>query len=298
MDGIIVVDKPSGPTSAEIVRRVKSRLGKRVRVGHLGTLDPFATGLLPVLVGEGTKLAPFLQDGEKEYEGLIGLGVETDTLDRTGEVARTAPVPALEAERLAEVAARFTGEIEQTPPIFSAIKREGTPLYRLARRGDEVEPPPPRLVRIMRLELAAADARTLRFGVVCSRGMYVRSLARDIGLALGSAAHLAELRRIRSGNFTIEQAQPLDRVIAAIEAGGNAGLIGLRQAMLDAPEVEIDVATERRLRHGDSRALDGLAPAGAKLFKVIARGELAAIANTTSRVTSTIARIFGAGPLT
>jgi tRNA pseudouridine55 synthase len=295
MDGIIVIDKPSGPTSAEIVRRVKSRLGKRVRVGHLGTLDPFATGVLPVLIGEGTKLAPFLQEGDKEYQGLIALGIETDTLDRTGEVVRTAPVPALDAERLAELAARFTGEIEQTPPIFSAIKRQGTPLYRLARRGGEVEPPPPRRVRIMRLELGAADARTLRFSLVCSPGMYVRSLARDIGLALGSAAHLAELRRVRSGSFTIGQARPLDQVIAAIEAGADAGLIGLRQAMLDAPEVEVDAATERRLRHGDSRALDGLAPAGAKLFKVIARGELAAIANTTSRVTATIARIFGGG---
>jgi len=296
MDGIIIIDKPSGPTSAEIVRRVKSRLGKRVRVGHLGTLDPFATGVLPVLVGEGTKLAPFLQEGEKEYEGMIALGVETDTLDRTGEVVRTVAVPALEAERLAQVAAQFTGEIEQTPPIFSAIKREGTPLHRLARRGDEVEAPPPRRVRIMRLELEADDARSLRIRVVCSPGMYVRSLARDIGLALGSAAHLGELRRVRNGSFTIGQAQPLERVIAAMEAGTDAGLIGLRQAMQDAPEVEVDAATERRLRHGDSRALDGLAPTGAKLFKVIARGELAAIANTTSRVTATIARIFGDGP--
>ncbi len=295
MDGIIIIDKPSGPTSAEIVRRVKSRLGKRARVGHLGTLDPFATGVLPVLIGEGTKLAPFLQEGEKEYQGLIALGVETDTLDRTGGVVRTAPLPALNADRLAELAAQFTGEIEQTPPIFSAIKREGTPLYRLARRGGEVEPPPPRRVRIVRLELGVADASTLCFSVLCSPGMYVRSLARDIGVALGSAAHLAELRRVRSGSFTIAQAQPLDRVIAAMEAGTDPGLIGLRQAILDAPEVEVDAATERRLRHGDSRALDGLAPPGAKLFKVIARGELAAIANTTSRVTATIARIFGDG---
>src|SRR5713101_4095744 len=127
MDGVVVIDKPAGPTSAEIVRQLKARLGKRTRVGHLGTLDPFATGVLPILIGEGTKLAPFLQEGEKEYAGSIKLGAETDTLDRTGEVMRTAAIPALDPARLSAVAAEFTGLIEQTPPIFSAIKRAGVP---------------------------------------------------------------------------------------------------------------------------------------------------------------------------
>lgn len=293
MDGIILIDKPSGPTSAEIVRLVKWRLGKRARVGHLGTLDPFATGLLPILVGEGTKLAPFLQEGIKEYEGIIALGIETDTLDRTGDVVRTAEIPACAPADLAQVASRFTGEIDQVPPVFSAIKRGGTPLYKLARRGDEVEPPPLRKVTITRLALEAMDADALRFSVQCSSGMYVRSLARDIGLALQSAAHLKELRRVRNGSFTIAQARPLDLVIASLEAGQDGGLIGLRGALAEAPEVEVDAAIERRLRNGDSRALDGLAPSGASLFKVIARGELAAIAKPTSRVTATIARVFG-----
>jgi tRNA pseudouridine55 synthase len=293
MDGIILIDKPSGPTSAEIVRLVKWRLGKRARVGHLGTLDPFATGLLPILVGEGTKLAPFLQEGIKEYEGIMALGLETDTLDRTGEVVRTADLPACAPADLAQVASRFTGEIDQAPPVFSAIKRGGTPLYKLARRGDDVEPPPPRKVTITHLALEAMDADALRFSVQCSSGMYVRSLARDIGLALQSAAHLKELRRVRNGSFTIAQARPLDLVIASLEAGQDGGLIGLRGALAEAPEVEVDAATERRLRNGDSRALDGLAPHGASLFKVIARGELAAIAKPTSRVTAAIARVFG-----
>src|ERR1700716_1697374 len=122
MHGIIVIDKPAGPTSAEVVRLIKSRLGRAVRVGHLGTLDPFATGVLPILIGEGTKLAPFLQEGEKEYAGLIKLGAETDTLDRTGALVRTAAAPMLEAALLDEIATQFTGVIEQTPPIFSAIK--------------------------------------------------------------------------------------------------------------------------------------------------------------------------------
>jgi len=293
MDGVIVVDKPSGPTSAEIVRRIKSRLGRRARVGHLGTLDPFATGVLPVLVGEGTKLAPFLQEGHKEYQCIIAIGVESDTIDRTGAVVRTAAVPALGEARLAEVAAQFTGELEQTPPIFSAIKRDGVRLYRLARRGGEVAPPPPRKVKIMRLTLRPIDGAALGFSVMCSPGMYVRSLARDIGVALGSVAHLAELCRVRSGTFTIDQTRPFDQVMAALEAGSDPGLIGLRQAIKDAPEVEVDAAIEQRLRHGDSRVLDGLAPAGAILFKVVARGELAAIAKATSRVTATIARVFG-----
>src|SRR5690348_3972653 len=140
MDGILLIDKPGGITSAEVVRRIKARV-RPSRVGHLGTLDPFATGLLPILVGEGTKLAPFLQDGEKQYEGTIALGVETDTLDPTGLAVRTADVPAITPAMLAETAARFTGRIVQQPPIFSAIKRGGVPLYKLARRGDEVEPP-------------------------------------------------------------------------------------------------------------------------------------------------------------
>src|SRR5215472_16825783 len=119
MNGIILLDKPAGPTSAEIVRRLKARLGRRTRVGHLGTLDPFATGVLPILIGEATKLAPFLQEGTREYAGLIQLGSETDTLDSTGRITRSAPVPGLDPVRLAVLANRFTGTIEQTPPVFS-----------------------------------------------------------------------------------------------------------------------------------------------------------------------------------
>jgi tRNA pseudouridine55 synthase len=292
MHGVILIDKPAGPTSAEVVRKIKWGLGRRARVGHLGTLDPFATGVLPILIGEATKLAPFLQEGEKEYTGVIAFGAETDTLDRTGEVIRTAEVPVFDTARLAGVASQFTGTIEQTPPIFSAIKRDGVPLYRLARRGGEVAPPPPRQVEIMRLELEAASSALIRFTLVCSSGMYVRSLARDIGMTLGSAAHLYELRRVRNGIFSIEQAHRLDQVMVALADGGDPGLIGLREAMPEVPEVEIDEALERRLRNGDSRVLDHLAPASAALFKVVAGGNLVAIAEPTSRVTSAIARVF------
>ena len=293
MDGIILIDKPDGPTSAEVVRQVKYRVNP-ARVGHLGTLDPFATGVLPILVGEGTKLAPFLHEGEKYYEGLIALGTETDTLDRTGEVVRTAPVPEIGADQLSAIAARFTGTVTQTPPIFSAIKRGGVPLYKLARRGEEVAPPPPRDVQIERLELAVDGPGAIRFSLVCSPGTYIRSLARDIGIALESAAHLAALRRTRTGLFAIENARPLAVVLAALEQGDTGCLIGLREAVPDLPEVDVDESIEKRLRNGDSRALDGNVPAQArKLFKVVADRRLLAIAEATSRVTAVIARIFG-----
>src|ERR1700675_480767 len=145
VNAIVLVDKPAGISSAGVVRRVKSRV-KPARVGHLGTLDPFATGLLPIMIGEATKLAPFIDGGDKEYAGLIRLGVETDTLDRDGAEVRRAEVPAISPEKIAQVAAQFTGTIEQVPPVYSAIKRAGVPLYWLARRGDEVAPPDKRSV--------------------------------------------------------------------------------------------------------------------------------------------------------
>jgi tRNA pseudouridine55 synthase len=301
MDAVLIVDKPAGITSAEVVRQIKARV-RPARVGHLGTLDPFATGLLPILIGEATKLAPFLQDGEKEYEGVIRLGIETDTLDRTGAETQRAEVPAITSEMLAEAAARFTGRIVQQPPIFSAIKRDGVPLYKLARRGVEVEPPPPREVEISRLRLDAQldtkDAASIHFVAACSTGTYMRSLARDIGVALGTVAHLAELRRLRNGSFTLEQARPLTAVLEALADRGNenpAGMIGMREALATMAEAEADAIQVRRLRNGDSRALDGVAPEGAKLFKVVSAGALVAVAEATSRVTARVVRVFGVG---
>jgi tRNA pseudouridine55 synthase len=306
MDAVLIVDKPAGITSAEVVRQIKARV-RPDRVGHLGTLDPFATGLLPIMIGEATKLAPFLQDGEKEYEGVIRLGVETDTLDRTGAEIQTAEVPPFTAETLAAVAARFTGTIVQQPPIFSAIKRDGVPFYKLARRGVEVEPPPPREVEISRLVLDTQpytkDATAIHFISTCSTGTYMRSLARDIGVALGTVAHLAELRRLRNGSFALAQARPLAAVLEALAeknlvgenpAGENpAGLIGMREALVAMPEAEADATQVRRLRNGDSRALDGLVPRGAKLFKVVRAGALIAVAEAASRVTARVVRVFG-----
>jgi len=296
--GIILIDKPAGITSSEVVRRIKA-IVKPARVGHLGTLDPFATGLLPIMIGEGTRLAPFLEGGAKQYQGVIRLGTETDTLDRDGVVIRSAAIPALDRARLDELAARFTGTIEQVPPIFSALKRDGVRLYDLARRGGEVAPPPPRRVEIRMLTLEADGAAALRFAVECSTGTYIRSLARDIGVALGSAAHLAELRRVRSGSFLIEDAHPLEQALASLGGAGDAaaagaGLIAMRDALADLPEVEVDSDLERRIRHGDSSALGAIGiPAGATLFKVLYGDRLLAIASAEPPAGARLIRVFG-----
>lgn len=293
MNGIVLVDKPAGISSAEVVRRVKSRV-KPARVGHLGTLDPFATGLLPIMIGEATKLAPFIDSGDKEYEGVIRLGVETDTLDREGAEVRRVDVPAISAEKLAHVASQFTGAIEQVPPVYSAIKRAGVPLYRLARRGDEVAPPDARAVEIKRLDLAIESLDGIRFTATCSPGTYARALARDIGIALGTVAHLEELRRTRNGPFSIADATPLAAVVETLDSGA-AGLrlINLRDALTSMPEIVIDASSEKRLRNGDSRALDSQIPPGGPLFKVLSKaGDLIAVARATSRVTAVVERIF------
>jgi len=293
MNAVIVIDKPAGLTSAEVVRRIK-RSVKPARVGHLGTLDPFATGVLPILIGEATKLAPFLEGGDKRYAGLIKLGVETDTLDPDGSVVRTATVPLLNPQCVAAIERQFSGRLSQVPPVFSAIKRAGVPLYRLARTGVDVPPPPPRKIEIKFLKLETASRDTLRFELGCSAGTYVRSLARDIGVALQSAAHLAELRRLQSGDFSLPAA-PLERVLAAIGTQDLASiqLIAPSDALGHLPRVVVDEAQERRLRNGDSSALDSIAPAGAEIFRVVqSSGDLIAIARATTRVTAVIERIF------
>ena len=293
MNLILLIDKPAGISSAEVVRRVKSRV-KPSRVGHLGTLDPFATGLLPIMIGEATKLAPFIDGGDKTYAGLIRLGVETDTLDRDGAGVRRADVPLISPEKIAEVVAQFTGAIDQVPPVYSAIKRAGVPLYRLARRGDDVAPPDKRSVEIKRLDLTCEAFDAIRFVATCSPGTYARSLARDIGVALGTVAHLDELRRTRNGAFSIADAMPLTEVLDALDSGAPpSGVIGLRDALVGMPEQVVDATAEKRLRNGDSRALDSMAPSGGPLFKVVsASGELIAVARATSRVTAIVERIF------
>ena len=293
MNGILLIDKPAEVGSAEVVRRVK-RFVKPTKVGHLGTLDPFATGLLPILIGEATKIAQFLEHQDKHYEGIIALGAETDTLDRCGAVVRTAAVPDLDQARVDEIGRRFTGEFEQVPPVYSAIKRSGVPLYKLARQGDNPEPAPPRMVHVRSLELAVESRDRIRFSLRCATGMYARALARDVGNAMGSAAHLAELRRLGTAGFSIEAAVALDEVLAALEEHRPLALIGLNAAIPRMPLVEIDQAAGRRVRNGDTSMLLGALRMGPGQFKVVCDGALVAVAEVGAGGGIGLLRIFAA----
>lgn len=270
--GILLVDKPAGTTSADVVRRLKRLLGG-AKVGHLGTLDPFATGLLPLCVGEGSKIVPFLNQERKTYEGRIRLGRETDTLDATGATVREAAVPDGVASAAGEVARRFTGTIEQVPPMYSAVKQGGTPLHRLARRGIEVERRP-RRVEVFRLALRPAGTDALDFEVECSKGTYVRVLAAAIAEALGTRGHLETLRRTGFGPFRIEEA-----VAPGSISPDDLPLLSLRDALPGVCEREVAASVERDLRAGRQSVLGslGLPAESGAIAKIVHGGRLVAL---------------------
>jgi tRNA pseudouridine55 synthase len=257
MDGVLLVDKPAGITSAGVVRALKGRVEPR-KIGHLGTLDPFATGLLPLCIGEATKVAQFLTAEDKGYTGRIRLGIETDTLDCTGRVLRETPVPAVDPQSLDELARQLHGTRLQTPPMFSAVKQRGVPLYRLARRGIEVERSP-RPIEVHGLTLRPAGNGEIDFHLECSKGTYVRVLAADIGRALGCGGHLTALRRVRFGGFDIRYAHPL----AALEAVRREDLpvVPVRSALAHLRELVIPSHAGPALRRGQQDILATLAPA-------------------------------------
>jgi tRNA pseudouridine55 synthase len=239
MHGVLVLDKPEGLSSALAVDRVKHVLRVK-RAGHGGTLDPMATGVLAVCLGEATKIASYLLADDKAYLAEGHLGVETDTLDRTGVVTQRRDVPVTREGLLAAIAARM-GEQDQVPPMYSAIKQDGVRLYRLARAGEEVERAP-RKIRIDRLELTAFAPPRFTLEIACSKGTYVRSLVADLGSDVGAGAHLTALRRTRSGRFTLAQATTLEQVEHAM-------LVPLTAAT-DLPMITIPVDKERHARNG------------------------------------------------
>jgi tRNA pseudouridine55 synthase len=271
--GILLVDKPEGLSSAGAIRALKGRLGG-AKVGHLGTLDPFASGLLPLCVGEATKVARYLLLERKEYSGTVRLGVETDTLDRTGREVATGDVPALTPERVAEVARRFVGRQRQVPPMYSALKRDGVPLYKLARRGVEVVREA-REIEILRLELAPRDRERLDFVVECSKGTYIRVLAADLGRAIGTVAHLERLRRTAVGEFQVAQARTPD-ALASLPA---LPLIPVREALAGLRTFTLQVEAVAQLRRGQQAALRNLphGAAGDAALVVDAAGAAAAL---------------------
>ena len=206
--GVLNLNKPPKITSRQAVDYVKRLLNVK-KAGHGGTLDPDATGVLLICIGNGTKLFEALQTGTKEYEGTLTLGIATDTLDANGQIIKTVDISQITPDQIRSVCQHFVGEIEQMPPMFSAVKHKGRPLYKLARRGIEVERRS-RQVFIESIELLRFSLPEVRFRVVCSKGTYIRTLAADVGTVLGCGAHLSELTRTRSGVFKIESAYILD----------------------------------------------------------------------------------------
>ncbi|MFN3975258.1 MAG: tRNA pseudouridine(55) synthase TruB [Dehalococcoidia bacterium] len=215
--GILNLLKPQGMTSMDAVRRVK-RLTRERSVGHGGTLDPLATGVLPVLFGQATRVMDILIEGRKVYRGVVRLGITTDTYDVTGRVLATADPSGVSQEQVGAVLQRFLGTITQVPPAYSALKQEGEPLYRRARRGEEVQPKP-RRVRVFRLDILAWTPPTFVLEIECGRGVYIRSLAHDIGQALGCGAALEALERLQAGPFRIEDGIALDAFAQAVAEG-------------------------------------------------------------------------------
>lgn len=245
MNGLLVVDKPAGCTSHDVVQRVRKALRQR-SVGHAGTLDPLATGVLVVAVGEGTKLVSHLQSDDKRYEVTISLGSETDSLDADGEVTETADVPSLDQRTVENALRRFIGRHPQEAPKLSAIKVGGTPLHRRARRGEEIEAP----VREVELYEATVDEvsdETLRLSLHCGKGFYVRSLARDVARALGTRGHVKALRRTASGAFSIDDALYGDNLDAEAIA---ERLIPLKEACRALTRVELTDDGVAHARHG------------------------------------------------
>lgn len=248
VDGVLLLDKPLGMTSNDALQKAR-RLFSAAKGGHTGTLDPLATGLLPLCFGEATKFSADLLDADKTYEAVLKLGVTTDSGDAEGVVTETAEVN-VDAVRIKDVLSQFTGDIEQIPPMHSALKRDGRPLYELARQGIEVEREA-RAVTIHSIECLAfvGDALTLR--VACSKGTYIRVLAADIGRVLGCGAHLTALRRTVVGDLTLDKAVTLAELEAIDESERGALLLPVDALLQSLPKVMLEGAEANRFKHGN-----------------------------------------------
>lgn len=248
IDGIFNIDKPVGITSHDVVARVR-RLAAQKRVGHAGTLDPAASGVLPILLGQATRVAEYLSESGKAYRATIHFGIVTDTYDAEGKVISESPVALTQAE-ITAMLPNFLGEQLQRPPMYSAIKRDGQRLYALARAGKTVEVEP-RRVHINALEIVDWTSPTLVLDVICGKGTYIRSLAFDLGERLGPGAHLAALVRTRSGPFTIDASISLDALAQAFEDGTwRDHCFAADEALLDWQAAILGEANEERVRHG------------------------------------------------
>lgn len=249
INGIVLLDKPSGITSNRALQTVRRMFDAR-KGGHTGSLDPFATGMLPLCFGEASKTAAFMIDSDKSYRAIARLGITTDSGDVDGQVISESAVPELSAEQVSEVFSQFVGEIEQVPPMYSALKHEGQPLYKLARQGKTVERKPRKVV-IHDLRLISLDVPFLEFEVACSKGTYIRTLAEDIAKALGSCAHLAELRRLHVEPFDAGGMVTMEQLEASAESGQlDQHLLPLDAGLPDWPVIRLDSQDSAGFYHG------------------------------------------------
>jgi tRNA pseudouridine55 synthase len=268
IDGILVVDKPEGISSARVVSRVKKATGAG-KAGHAGTLDPFATGVLVCCLNRATRLARFFLGGDKRYRGVMTLGVETDTQDATGQILAEHPVDDVTEASLRDAVSTFCGRIRQQPPIFSALKHEGVPLYKLARQGRPVQKPP-REVQIRNIDIAAVDIPRVEIDVTCSAGTYIRTLCADIGRRLGCGGHLSRLRRLESSGFSIEEAVPLEQLDdPAASATVQKRIVPMADALRGMPSRVADPKLVRHLSRGRLITADDLAGPAEGFFKVV-----------------------------
>ncbi len=304
-DGILLIDKNKGETSYDVIRIIKKEFRSLDirKVGHSGTLDPFATGLLIILLGQGTKLSPFIMSQRKRYLGTLRLGIETDTLDPTGLVVNEHELPDLSPEFIINIVKDFIGEIEQTPPIYSAVKYKGTRSYKLARKGKKVALKK-RTVNIYSIRIISVDLPDVTMEVECSAGTYIRSLASDIARELGSCGHLTTLRRLACGSFVIENAVNSND----ISSGNNRlllhkKLVTLNASLPDMKEISVENSMAEDVRHGKQSVLEKVvnhldpAVSDGTYFKLIGNGELVAVAKITKdrrndHVKLEISRVF------
>lgn len=284
MNGIVIVDKPEGWTSQDVAARLRRVFNTR-RIGHGGTLDPMATGVLPVFVGRATRGVAFFEHAEKTYEATLRLGLTTDTEDTSGTVLEEAPVALTEADLLA-VLPRFRGQILQVPPMYSALKVNGQKLYELARKGKEVERKP-RPITIHELELLKFSGNTARLRVRCSKGTYIRTLCKDIGEALGCGGCMAALRRTAAGEYGIAEAVPLQSLLETEDP--EEYLRPVDSMFRNYPAITLSAKQEARCRNGNSFTLkiaDGT-------YRVYSQsGEFLALSKVDSEIMSTIKSFF------
>lgn len=272
--GVLIVDKPPDVSSARVIHRVKQALRAR-KAGHAGTLDPFATGVLVCCINQATRLADFFLKSEKTYRGVLALGAATDTQDATGKVVSTGNPRGIGPDHIREVFSTYTGDLQQQPPVYSALKHQGVPLYKLARRGEPVQKPA-RRVHVRRLEMLSMEGSRVHFEVTCTAGTYVRTLCADIGSALGCQGHLNALCRLKSGGFTLAEAVGPAEFEELALSGDLAGrMLTMADALRGMPGCVADAALTHKILCGmplDSRDFDGAPePIPAGFFKVVDR---------------------------